>query len=107
MSQLNTKHAAAESWGTVAKIVSDQPGLPKELYFFVKYQDGPIADVGVNGICMLDIAQSMMDRLSDFEAKWPREENRQAIIKLREFQLWLQEKRRNRLQERMTASVQA
>ena len=69
---LNTKHSKAESWGTVTKIVSDQPGLLKEQYLFIKYQDGPIADVGVNGICMLDIAQSMIERLSEFEAYWPR-----------------------------------
>ena len=105
MSQLNTKHSKAVTWGVTSKIVSDQPGLPTELYFFAKYQDGPIADVGVNGICMLDIAQSMIDRLAEFEAKWPREENRQAILKLKEFMFWLKEKRTNRLQERMTASV--
>lgn len=105
MSQLNTKHSRAETWGVTAKIVSDQAGIPKELYFFAKYQDGPIADVGVNGICMLDIAQSMIDRLGEFEAKWPREENRQAIVKLKEFMFWLKEKRTNRLAERSVASV--
>lgn len=81
---------------------SNLDGTPAEVsgkYFWIQFQCGPIAESGVNGVCMLEILQVMIDRLDGFERRWPREENRMSILKLKEAQLWLREKQRKRKAE--------
>lgn len=66
----------------------------------IKFQDGPVSEVGWNGICMLDIIDAMVDRLQAFENKWPRHENNGAIGGLITAREWLVIKRENRKKER-------
>ena len=64
----------------------------------LKFQDDHVDKVGVNGVCMLDLIDAMIQRLDQFEIRWPRLENRMAIVRLKETAHWLIEKRENRKQ---------
>ncbi len=97
---LNTKEAAPVFWlNDISESIVEVKSHGQD-WLYIKFQDGPIADVGPNGMCMLDILQAMIDRMNQFEAKWPREENRMSVLKMKEAQLWLKEKRENRIKER-------
>ena len=92
----NTKGAIKKQWlDDKSKSICEISHNKKQI-LYIKFQDNPVGDVGVNGICMLDIIDAMIDRLMQFEERWPRIENRQTILKLKEAAHWLIEKRENR-----------
>lgn len=93
---MNTGNSKAATWfNDETKSLVEVVGNG-EVWLRIKFQDKPISEVGNNGICMLDILDAMIDRLGQFEGQWPREENNQAILKMKEAKLWLKEKRENR-----------
>ena len=54
------------------------------------FQDGPIAEVGVNGITQEALLAVLIDRLEGFNAgKFNSDENWQALTHLREARNWL------------------
>lgn len=61
-------------------------------------QTGPIKEVGVNGCQVDSIVEFVRETLEVFNAKFPCEENSLAIIKLKEAEMWLRERTRDRAQ---------
>ncbi len=78
-------------------------GKDEELWMDIKFQANPVKEVGKNGMCMLDVLDSMIKRLNDFDSKWPCKENAMAISYMEEAKRWLKTKRERRIQERVNA----
>lgn len=61
------------------------------------FQDGPINDVGVNGIMDENLIAIVIDRLRGFQSgKYACRENAIALTKLEEGLMWLKERTRKR-----------
>jgi hypothetical protein len=57
---------------------------------FIKFQLGPIAEVGVNGTTIEDVTQVLIDRLEGFQrGPFACAENASAIRHLKDAKLWL------------------
>ena len=69
-------------------------------YINIKFQEGPIAGVGVNGVQIEDVIDVLVDRLKDFQkGTYDCRENSLAITKLEEAKLWLNERTRVRVEK--------
>jgi hypothetical protein len=61
------------------------------------FQNGPIKEVGINGIHNEDIITIVINRLEDFQmTNYSCEENNRAITKLQEALMWLRKRTDNR-----------
>lgn len=66
-------------------------------YGFLKFQEGPRVEVGVNGLFIAeDVMPALVQHLKDINAVLPSRETSLAITKLEECNMWLLERKRNR-----------
>ncbi|MDD2707522.1 MAG: hypothetical protein PHV34_05885 [Verrucomicrobiae bacterium] len=64
----------------------------------IKFQNGPIKEVGVNGISQEALIAVCIDRLRSFQAgPYACRENALALTKLEEAQMWLMKRTRDRM----------
>ena len=64
----------------------------------IHFQDGPIAEVGVNGISNEALLAVVEDRLKGFQSgEFACRENAIALTKLQEAMMWLQKRTRDRI----------
>ena len=69
-------------------------------YIDIKFQEGPIAEVGVNGCHIEDVIDLLVERLRGFnEGPLRCRENSLAITHLEEAGLWMVKRRMNRLEQ--------
>ena len=68
-------------------------GYPVE----IKWQDGVVPEVGVNGAQIEDVIDAVLDRLRELNAAFPCRENSITITKLEEAGMWQRERTRNRV----------
>jgi hypothetical protein len=71
----------------------------KKMYINIKFQDGPIGEVGVNGCQVEDVIYALVERLTGFQKAMPCRENALAITKLEEARMWLDERTRKRREQ--------
>lgn len=65
---------------------------------FILFQNGPINEVGVNGITQEVLLAICIDRLEHFQSgPFACRENALALTKLQEAQMWLQKRTRDRM----------
>lgn len=65
---------------------------------FLPFQDGPINEVGVNGITHEALLSILIDRLESFQAgDFACEENANALNNLQAAQAWLQKRTKDRM----------
>ncbi len=70
---------------------------------YIHFQEGPIKECGVNGVCNEDLINMVIDRLQHFQkSEFNCRENAMAITKLEEALLWL----RKRTMERENRGVE-
>lgn len=63
----------------------------------IHFQEGPVAEVGVNGVFMEDVIAIVIDRLQQYQAtEFSCRENSIAITKLEESLMWLNKRTTNR-----------
>lgn len=73
---------------------ADTPTLAK-----IHFQEGPIKECGVNGVCNEDLINMVIDRLEHFQkSEFACRENAMAITKLEEALLWLRKRTMGREQ---------
>lgn len=66
-------------------------------YIDIKFQEGPIKEVGVNGCQTEDVLELLINRISSFQSGgFPCRENALALTKLQEARMWLEERTRDR-----------
>lgn len=94
---------------TITVTVTDQPGsgganheyevkLPNGNVTNISFQNGPIKEVGVNGLTQEVLLSICMDRLRSFQAgPFASRENALALTKLEEAQHWLLHRTRARM----------
>lgn len=76
--------------------VNDDVVLPDET--FIAFQNGPIAEVGVNGVTQEALLAIVADRLRSFQSgPYACRENALALTKIEEAQMWLQQRTRARM----------
>lgn len=64
----------------------------------ISFQDGPIAERGVNGITNEALLEILIDRLRGFQqGPYPGRENALALTKMEEAKFWLRERTRDRM----------
>ena len=64
----------------------------------ILFQNGPIAEAGVNGLTHEVLLAILIDRLQGFQrGKYACRENAIALTKLEEVQMWLQKRTRDRM----------
>jgi hypothetical protein len=67
-------------------------------YISIKFQEGPIREVGVNGCQIDDVIDVLVARLNVFQdGPYRCRENALAITKLEEARMWLNERTRKRV----------
>lgn len=67
-------------------------------YINIKFQCGPVAEVGVNGTSIENVIDLLEKRLEGFQSgPFKCRENALAITKLQEARLWLEERTRLRV----------
>lgn len=76
-------------------------GIPHRLdfgdYGFLKFQEGPRNEVGVNGLFIEeDVMPVLIQHLKNLNGVLPSRETSCAITKLEECKMWLGERKRNR-----------
>lgn len=72
------------------------PSVPEDI--FLDFQNGPIAEAGVNGITHEALIAVLVDRLECFQAgPYACAENREALASLKMAQHWLHERTRARV----------
>ena len=65
----------------------------------IHFQEGPIKECGVNGVCNEDLLNIVIDRLEHFQdSEFKCRENAMAITKLEEALLWLRKRTMSREQ---------
>lgn len=81
--------------------------MPKQ-YINIKWQEGPVKVVGRNGAQIEDVIDLLVERLQKFqEGELACRENELAITKLQEARLWLNERTRKRLEQKVEGTYQA
>ena len=64
----------------------------------IKFQEGPISEVGVNGISNESLLAVVEDRLDSFEnGEYACPETALALVKVREAMMWLHKRTRDRV----------
>lgn len=72
--------------------------VPKAGRFDINFQNGPIAEVGVNGLTHEALLAIIVDRLEHFQkGQYACRENALALTKIQEAQMWLQSRTRARM----------
>jgi hypothetical protein len=103
--QGGANHAYLVSWGrekTQAEISGVQPDTSRS-DVYINFQNGPIADFGVNGVTQEVLLAIVIDRLRSFQkGPYACRENDVALTKLEESLMWLQ----RRTIERMRRGVE-
>lgn len=64
----------------------------------LQFQNGPIKEVGINGIQNEHLIAILIDRLKFLNNKFPCRENSIAITKLEESLMWLEKRTQDRIQ---------
>lgn len=89
--------------------VADEPGsgganhvydirTPNNGVYRIKFQNGPINEVGVNGLTHEVFLAILIDRMRAFQAgPFSCRENALALTKMEEAQMWLLQRTRNRM----------
>lgn len=68
-------------------------GFPPEPLAEIHFQEGPIKECGVNGVCNEDLIAMVITRLEHFQkSEFACRENALAITKLEEALLWLRKR---------------
>lgn len=62
----------------------------------IKFQDGPMSDVGRNGLQVEEALQQCVDRLKKYQDEVPCRENALAITKTEEAIMWLNKRTEDR-----------
>lgn len=76
--------------GTVAE--------PKTIFCEVNFQNGPIKEVGVNGVMNEDLITIVIDRMRGFQSgNYACRENALALTKLEEALMWLTKRTNDRI----------
>ena len=71
----------------------DSNGCPVNLVGAIHFQEGPIKECGVNGVCNEDLIGMIICRLEHFQrSEFSCRENALAITKLEESLLWLRKR---------------
>ena len=71
----------------------DANGCPNNLLGKIDFQEGPIKECGVNGVCNEDVIAMVILRLEHFnKSEYSCRENALAITKLEEALLWLRKR---------------
>lgn len=82
-------------------ITSDEPreaSQPPAVTCPIRFQNGPIAEAGVNGISNEALLAIVEDRLIGFQSgQYACRENAVALTKLQEAMMWLQKRTRDRV----------
>jgi len=103
-----TGHHVNECNEAILIEVLDEPGnggachkyrltLPSGATTDLSFQDGPIKEVGTNGITHEALLTVLIDRIQHFQrGEWSCRENALALTKLDEARLWLLERTRER-----------
>ena len=66
--------------------------------YHLLFQNGPICEVGTNGITQEALLAILIDRLEGFQSgEYACDENAQAIVKLREAAMWLHSRTKRRM----------
>ena len=69
-----------------------------EVECYIEFQNGPIGDVGVNGISNESLLAVVEDRLHGFQSgPYACRDNAVALTKIQEAMMWLQKRTRDRL----------
>jgi hypothetical protein len=77
---------------------ADDEGNP-ELLAEIDFQEGPIKEHGVNGVCNEDLLVMVLERLKAFQrSEYSCKENAMAITKIEETLLWLRKRTMGREQ---------
>lgn len=72
----------------------------EESYINIKFQEGAIQEVGVNGAQIENVIDVLIERLEGFQkGGYPCRENALAITKLEEARMWLNERTRKRKEQ--------
>ena len=72
-------------------------GLVEETFTFIRFQDGPIKESGVNGCANEDLIAVVIDRLQGFQSgEYACRENALALTKLEEGLMWLRKRTQDR-----------
>lgn len=70
----------------------------EEAHVVIKFQEGPIAEAGVNGVSNESLLAIVEDRLLGFQSgQYACRENAVALTKLQECMMWLQKRTRDRM----------
>lgn len=77
---------------------ADEPSGPEPEFGYVKFQNGPIKETGVNGCQQEDLIAICIDRLRSFQAgDFNCRENALALTKLQEALHWLKHRTQDRI----------
>src|SRR5437879_1825439 len=78
--------------------LAPQQKSPRRNAYLIGFQEGPIQDVGVNGISNEALIAIVIDRMRGFQAgDYKCRENALALTKLEEAMMWLQKRTRDRM----------
>ena len=81
------------------EVVANEPGCYPDTLAKIHFQEGPIKECGVNGVCNEDLINMVIDRLEHFQkSEFSCRENAIAITKLEEALLWLRKRTMGREQ---------
>lgn len=84
----------------IVMIVANKYNRPDLNGGTLKFQCGPVGEVGVNGICIEDVIDALTIRLNGFQnGPFKCRENALAITKLEEARMWLSERTRKRVEQ--------
>lgn len=76
-----------------------KPGELETMIGKIDFQEGPIKECGVNGVCNEDLIAMVITRLEHFQkSEFACRENAMAITKLEEAMLWLRKRTMGREQ---------
>ncbi len=104
-----TDHVVNPANDQIKITVVDEPGagganheyeikLPNIVFTRISFQNGPIAEKGVNGLTQEVLIAICIDRLRSFQAgPYACRENAIALTKLEESLMWLQKRTRDRM----------
>ena len=72
-------------------------GSPR-VYYTIRFQNGPIAEAGINGVTQEALLAIVIDRLRSFQqGPYSCRENALALTKIEEGMLWLQKRTLDRM----------
>ena len=92
--------AQVEVLGRKYAYVNGEQVHPVAVFGTIKFQCGPIGEVGINGACIEDVIDVLTARLGGFQnGPFKCRENALAITKLEEARMWLSERTRLRVEQ--------